>query len=263
MSIRKIAGLLAASGLVVGLIGTGVGAQFTGQVSAQQNLNVGTFGCAITSASPGTTLLNDKTVYYDAGTIASSNASSMPLSFTVSSTGTIPVVLNISATTVPSPFHDMLTPTTPVTLAAGGSQVYTAGISWPELNNSNLGQSASVAYVVNCNEENVTPATVSFSAVMGSPYMNDTITGAGFLPNVPVSVLMYRFGSSTPFDLAANGYGASTIGNGSFVDNYQDDCHATPINGAAVTVDMPVVVWASDGTRSAIGTGIIPCSLYH
>ena len=68
MSLRKIAALLAAAGLAVGLIGGGVGAQFTGQVSAQENLNVGTFGCLITDASGRHAQRRRLGLYYDAGT---------------------------------------------------------------------------------------------------------------------------------------------------------------------------------------------------
>ena len=178
MSIRKIVGLLAGFALAVGLIGAGVGAQFTGQVSAQENLNVGTFGCKIIDNSAGTLSTDGTSLYYDAGTINSSIAGSMPMNFTVESTGTIPVVLNIAATPLPAPFVDLLSPTAPMTLTTGESQVYTAGISWPELNDTNLGQSASVAYVVNCNEVGANPVTtVTFSATGGglnSGVMNDT-----------------------------------------------------------------------------------------
>ena len=50
MTLRKIAGLLAAFGLTLGLIGGGVGAVFQDQVTATQNINVGTFECKITDA---------------------------------------------------------------------------------------------------------------------------------------------------------------------------------------------------------------------
>jgi hypothetical protein len=266
---KKLIGLLAGFALATGLIGAGVGAQFTGQVSAQENLNVGTFGCQISTTTQGVLVVTNSTtndsLYYDAGTIDSSALGSRPLNFTVTTTGTIPVQLNIAATMLPTPFVDLLTiPVTPVVLSPTLlSYTFNAGISWPELTNTNLGQSASIAYVVNCTEVGANPVTtVAFSATGGTGYMNDTITGTGFLQNGPLTLLLYRFGSSTPQNLGQAGVTASWNGTGGFTANYGDDCHPTPANGTASKVDMPVVVWASDGTRSAIGTGIIPCSKF-
>lgn len=52
MSLRKIAGLLVAFGLVVGLIG-GAGATFLDTATASQQINVGTFGISLDSSTPG------------------------------------------------------------------------------------------------------------------------------------------------------------------------------------------------------------------
>ncbi len=52
MSLRKIAGLLVASGVTIGLIGGGVGAVFHDQVTARENIDVGTFACKIVDATP-------------------------------------------------------------------------------------------------------------------------------------------------------------------------------------------------------------------
>src|ERR1035437_2467901 len=95
MSLRKLAGLAAGFALTVGLIGGGVSAAFTSTVSAIQNIHVGTFGCVITS--PGLTAV-DNTVTFNAPDIQSSAAGNSLFDFTVTSTGTIPVVLSISAT---------------------------------------------------------------------------------------------------------------------------------------------------------------------
>lgn len=264
MSIRKIVGLLAGFALAVGLIGAGVGAQFTGQVSAQQNVVVGTFGCKITSATVGDISTDGSSVYYNAADINSSTAGTRPMSFTVASTGTIPVVLNIVATPVPLPFTDLLSPTTSQTLTTNESVTYTAGISWTELNNSNLGQSASIAYVVNCNEENANPVTtVTYHGTPNGKGVQptDLFAGTGFLPGANLSVFMLRMGSPVVFNVNSV-LGATTVGpTGSWSQTWGDDCRPSDLS-AAVHVDMPVVIWASDGTRSAIGSGVVPCGQF-
>ncbi len=84
MSLRKIAGLLVAVGLTVGLIGGGVAASFSISVTASQTITVGTFGCIIDSASAGAVINDTKTaVTLDSGLITSSVAGSAPFSFTV------------------------------------------------------------------------------------------------------------------------------------------------------------------------------------
>jgi hypothetical protein len=156
MSIRKLAGLAAGFALAVGLIGAGVGAQFTDSVTANQNISVGTFSCQITAATPldasNGIALGGKSLTYTAGPILSPLPGNAPFTFTVTNTGTIPQVLTVSSSAVGSPFSAMLAPATPVALAAGGSQVFSAGLQWTELDNSNLGQSGTLTYTVTCTD---------------------------------------------------------------------------------------------------------------
>ena len=58
MTLRKTAGLLVAFGLLVGLMQSGVAAQFADSVTGTQSISVGTFSCGITSATSGAILGN-------------------------------------------------------------------------------------------------------------------------------------------------------------------------------------------------------------
>jgi len=160
MSLRKIAGLLAAGGLTVGLIGGGVGAQFYDSVTATENIDVGTFACKIISATPGAAsdgiAAGGKSLTFTAPTIQSSAPGSAPFSFTVENTGSITQSLTVSSSwtgNLPSNFSSILaTPTTPATLVAAGTKTYSAGIQWTALDNFALGKAGSITYTVNCGE---------------------------------------------------------------------------------------------------------------
>jgi hypothetical protein len=155
MSIRKVVGLLAGFALAVGLIGAGVGAQFTSSVTAQENIKVGTFQCIISNASNGATIAGDGSwVSYNAPDIESSAAGSAPFWFQVENTGSIPASVYVAVTTAPvAPFTAMAaTPASPVTLAHLATQVFTAGLSWPLLENAQLGLTYSVVYTATCVE---------------------------------------------------------------------------------------------------------------
>ncbi len=93
MSLRKIAVLLAAGGLAVGLIGGGVGAQFTDQVKAIQNITVGSFGCSIASRPGRRRRGKTRDVH---GALTSSAAGTAPFTFTVTTTGSIGVNATVS-----------------------------------------------------------------------------------------------------------------------------------------------------------------------
>jgi hypothetical protein len=160
MSLRKVAGLLAGFGLVAGLIGSGVGAVFTDQVTAQENINVGTFGCGITTATDGA-VFGDidaggyaHSVSYTAPTIMSSTGSA-PFSFTVKNTGVIPDQLTVSTSPVSGPWSIIGAPFAPVDLAAGAHHVYDTGVAWSDLSNADLGTSGTVTWTVTCGEQTI------------------------------------------------------------------------------------------------------------
>jgi hypothetical protein len=153
MSLRKVAGLLAGFGLVAGLIGSGVGAVFTDQVTAQENINVGTFGCIISQTTAGTISGDQHSVVYNAPDITSSAPGSAPFTFTVKSTGSIPVKLQVTQTTPSAPFTSILSaPVADVILTQNGTHDYDAGLQWTDLGTANLGTSVSIVYSVSCVE---------------------------------------------------------------------------------------------------------------
>ncbi len=164
MSLRKIAGLLVAFGLMVGLIGSGVSAVFHDQVTATENIAVGTFGCQIVSGNG--TISNvphtGSTITYNAPQIVSSVAGNAPFTFTVQNVGSIPQQLTITASPVsgtldPLKFSAMtLAPASPVNLAGGVSQAFNTGIQWTALDNGDLGSHGWVTWTVDCGE---VPAT--------------------------------------------------------------------------------------------------------
>ncbi len=159
MSLRKAVGLLTGFALAIGLIGAGVSASFTDSVTAQENINVGTFSCGITATSAGGQLgapgANGyaHSVTYTAPTIMKSVASSLPFSFTVLNVGSIPDVLTVATSAVTTPPWSIIgAPFAPVALASGASNVYNTGVSWTELGNGDLGAHFTVTWTVNCGE---------------------------------------------------------------------------------------------------------------
>jgi hypothetical protein len=143
---------------MVGLIGTGVGASFFDQITANAEVNVGTFSCGITTATPGATFGNidglgyAHTVSYTAPEITSSAAGSAPFSFTVKSTGSIPATFHATRTTPAAPFTAIGNVPADVSPGVGGTHVYNGGLQWPVLTNSELGMTASITYTVSCGE---------------------------------------------------------------------------------------------------------------
>jgi predicted ribosomally synthesized peptide with SipW-like signal peptide len=154
MNLRKIAGLLVAGGLMVGLLGAGVGASFTDTATATTNITVGTFSLDVTSTTSGAVVVNNDvtrvhTITYTCPTITSSAPGACPLQISLVNTGSI-AITNVAVTwnTVGVPFQaiPMLNSYGPI--AAGGHiDIPQAGIMWGQpLTNANLGQTYSVTY---------------------------------------------------------------------------------------------------------------------
>ena len=109
MSLRKLAGLLAALGLVAGMLGSGLGAQFLDSVTGTENIQVGSFGCEISSTSDGAYLGayvdgHAHSVTYNAPPILSSAPGSAPFAFTVTNYGSIPDVLTLTPPAASAPW---------------------------------------------------------------------------------------------------------------------------------------------------------------
>ena len=266
MSVKKIAGLFAGFALAVGLIGAGVSASFTDSVTAQQNINVGTFSCGITTASTGATfgavdaLGYAHSVSYTTPTIMSSAPGNAPFSFTVKNTGSIPDVLTVATSAVSAPWSIIGAPFAPVPLAAGASHPYNTGVSWIELGNGNLGASGSVTWTVSCGEDR---STVAFSsdAVLSGGLLPYHVGGTGFNPGSPVTInWSYAWGTKSYIYTDSS----LTDGFGAFSGGHSEDCwDQTPaLGGVLVKTDQTVVVTANDGVHFATGTGILHCSLY-
>jgi hypothetical protein len=153
MSLRKIAGLLITGGLAVGLIGSGVGAQFTDGVKADGNITIGNFACAITAATPLTATLLPAAGPYKSVTypvVVTSSTGTAPLTFTVQNTGDIDATLTVTPPTVGSGWS-VLGSFAPLTLAHGASTTISTGVSWSDLGNDSLNYTGTVEWTVSCN----------------------------------------------------------------------------------------------------------------
>jgi predicted ribosomally synthesized peptide with SipW-like signal peptide len=158
LGLKEAAVMLAAGGLGVGLIGSGVRAAFTDSATATESVSVGTMGITVTSSTPGAVVVNTgnqgtHTVTFTCPTINSSAMGSCPLDFKVTNSGTmsetVTVASNGGSPAFAAPWSDNFTnPGAQVLATAGASYDYTGGIAWSALGNSDLGSAHSVTYTI-------------------------------------------------------------------------------------------------------------------
>ena len=245
MSLRKVAALLAAFGLIVGAIGSGVGAQFFDSVTANEHISVGTFECKIYTAAPASAVIapDGKSVSYTAPTIMSSAPGSAPFSFTVQNTGSIPDVLTVSTSpALSAPWSVIGEPFAPVPLASGAMHTYNTGIQWTELDNTNLGQQGTVTWTVNCGE--------NLPVVIFDNHPNTQISN---LPSIGVEAYSFaEFGGGATFAGTARNLATSTVTmsswaceTGSWTDG---TCLTTPGHTYPATITFKV--YAVSGASS-------------
>ncbi len=230
MSLRKVAALLAAFGLLVGLISSGVAAQFYDSVTATQNISVGTFSCVISDATEGATGVGTHSVSFTSDSITSSAPGSAPFFFTVENTGSIPDVLTVSTSIVNPPFSVIGAPFAPQHLDGGQSFTYNTGIQWGELTNANLGQSGTVTWSVSCGENAAAAGNVIFD--------NTPATVPSNLPSYGVEAYYFNeWGAGVSFDGTARELATATVTMSSWACQSggwsTGDCVTTP--GATFT----------------------------
>jgi len=218
MTLRKVAALVAALALTVGLFGAGISASFSDSVTADENINVGTFGCILSNDNhtPGAVVATDRqSITYTAPTINSSAPGSAPFYFDVWNNGTIDQVLMVTNTAVGSPFSVINAPFAAMPIAANALAAVHTGVQWGELTNDNLGASGAVTWTVACNEapavrhwsagiagpvDAVFPSTMAANEAAGWPIVtisDSTITFQS-VRQLPAMCMEYRFNDNTP-----------------------------------------------------------------
>jgi hypothetical protein len=235
MTLRKAAGLLAVSGLLVGLLGSGVGASFVDSLTATENISVGNFQCIITDSTQGTVSDDNKSVTYTAPAITSSVPGSAPFDFTVKNNGTIPMELSVSVTGPTGSLDGSFT-AIPATLSetfldGGETSVVSTGIQWTELGADDLGDSGSMIWTVSCDDfvsQQVQSAPMSvsptgwygWSCPAGTQIVSASVSGGDY-----TSLTLWKPGASVPgyaYPSTPFGYTYTPPEEGAIVQNDND-----------------------------------------
>jgi len=180
-SLKTAAVLLSVGGLGFGLIGSGVRAAMTDGGSATENIAVGSLHCAVTSTDPSAVVTGNSVTLTSPPILSSSAGYRYVSDVTVTNTGTLPETVHWTftegGTLTPGQWSGggvdalgnpgtmgyttgtvSLNMTTDIVLPAGGHQTYGAGgngigFIWGPLDNTYLGQTASITYTANCGEQ--------------------------------------------------------------------------------------------------------------
>ncbi|HEY7023441.1 MAG TPA: hypothetical protein VH371_00620 [Candidatus Limnocylindrales bacterium] len=251
MSLRKTAALLAVAGLVIGLLGSGVGASFIDQVTGTENISVGSFACLIVEPSDGTIAADQKSVTYTAPTIDNSAPGSAPFSFTVENTGSTSQTLTVAMTGQSGNLGGKFSaiPATPAsaTVAPGATQLVSTGIQWTELDNDDLGRSGSMTWTVSCAEGSAS-APVIFDNTAASLPSN--------LPSYGPEAYSYNeWGAQVAFAGTARKLSTATVTMSSWTCQTGTwnggDCATTP--GATFNVPITFNVY-NVGSSNSVGS---------
>jgi hypothetical protein len=216
-SVKKATTIVAAVGaaaLGVGLMGfgSGVGAVFTDSATGNASINVGTFGCQLSSSDPGVTIGHaGHTATVNLGTINSSAAGERTAPLTLTNKGSIPLVAQWDVDTTGGVIggSEAITAIPAADsggLNAGGTQDVNIGFSWAELGNADLNNKRTAVYTVNCSEAGTFGANWLFQKAGGGALWDgaaQTVTltvpaGAADPTGAGINLLDVSTGSALP-----------------------------------------------------------------
>lgn len=157
--LTTIAAAVGAGALGLSLVGlgAGVGANFVDSLTGNAKISVGTFGCQLSSPYSNVNFSNHRhTATVTLPEIESSAAGMETAPLKVTNTGSMPLVVNWTATTSGHVFDSGAMSLAPVQqnlrINSGNSRTYQVGAKWTTLGNADLGTHGTVTYTAKCTE---------------------------------------------------------------------------------------------------------------
>ena len=165
------AGVVTLGGVALGLIGTGVGANFIQSAAGNAHISVGNLDCQLTSDSPYVTVGDGgHSAEVNLPEIESSAPSISTALVSVRDTGSTSTYVNWVTSTSGSIFgNHSVTPVVPnqdAVLTPGHTADYNLGFQWGTLTNSDEKHTGTVTYTANCTDNDVR-SEVSFPSQDG------------------------------------------------------------------------------------------------